>query len=89
MFFTILNEKQLPFEKTFFDFHSKKDLTAAAPELKTLLEKYEIANEKKAADRQPLCTLLIDEIENIWKPIAENDDWSLFNHKLATIRKLR
>ncbi|WP_207459957.1 protein adenylyltransferase SelO [Azospirillum sp. SYSU D00513] len=32
------------------------------------------------------CTLLIDEIERIWAPIAEKDDWSLFEAKLDTIR---
>ncbi|GJE41666.1 protein adenylyltransferase SelO [Methylobacterium soli] len=31
------------------------------------------------------CTLLIDEVEAIWAPIAQADDWSLFRAKLAAI----
>jgi uncharacterized protein YdiU (UPF0061 family) len=31
------------------------------------------------------CTLLIDEVEALWAPIAEHDDWSLFHAKLADI----
>eukprot|EP01037_Dinobryon_pediforme_P006368 gene6368-6435_t len=31
------------------------------------------------------CTMLIDEVEAIWAPIAEQDDWSVFNAKLANI----
>ena len=33
-------------------------------------------------------TLLIDEVEALWAPIAENDDWSKFNAKLADIAEL-
>ena len=36
--------------------------------------------------RQPL---LIDEIEAIWKPIAEKDDWTLFENKVQSLRLLR
>lgn len=35
------------------------------------------------------CTMLIDEVEAIWAPIAADDDWSLFNAKLADIGELR
>ena len=31
------------------------------------------------------CTLLIDEVEALWAPIADRDDWSLFQAKLAEI----
>lgn len=34
-------------------------------------------------------TLLIDEIEALWAPIAENDDWSLFSTKLEGIAQKR
>jgi uncharacterized protein YdiU (UPF0061 family) len=34
-------------------------------------------------------TMLIDEVEAIFAPIAENDDWSVFNAKLAQIARLR
>jgi hypothetical protein len=31
------------------------------------------------------CTMLIDEVEAIWAPIAEADDWSAFGAKLDAI----
>ena len=31
------------------------------------------------------CTMLIEEVERIWAPIAASDDWSLFYRKLAEI----
>lgn len=34
-------------------------------------------------------SLLIDEIEAIWAPIAETDDWSAFHAKMADIETLR
>jgi len=40
-------------------------------------------------DRAAPCTMLIDEVEAIWKPIAENDDWSAFHAKLAETEDMR
>jgi len=33
--------------------------------------------------------MLIDEVEAIWAPIAERDDWTLFNEKLTAIAEMR
>ena len=38
------------------------------------------------ADRP--CTLLIDEVEALWAPIAESDDWSMLDAKLAHIHQM-
>jgi uncharacterized protein YdiU (UPF0061 family) len=35
------------------------------------------------------CTMLIEEVEALWKPIAEADDWSLVDAKLADIANMR
>ncbi|MDX2275068.1 MAG: YdiU family protein [Hyphomonadaceae bacterium] len=35
------------------------------------------------------CSMLIDEVEAIWTSIAEQDDWSLFEQKLAEIAEMR
>ena len=35
------------------------------------------------------CTMLIDEVEALWAPIAADDDWSLFHAKLADIEAMR
>lgn len=34
------------------------------------------------------CTMLIDEVEAVWAPIAQEDDWSSFHAKLADIRAM-
>jgi len=34
------------------------------------------------------CSMLIDEVEAIWAPIAESDDWSVFEAKVAQIREM-
>ena len=40
-------------------------------------------------ERDGPCTMLIDEVEAIWKPIATADDWSAFDTKLRDIGGLR
>ena len=35
------------------------------------------------------CTMLIEEVEALWAPIAESDDWSAFHAKLAAIEAMR
>lgn len=94
--FTLLETHKLPFEQVFFDFHSKRNIQTykhQAPELMETLHEFRIADEKIRdhlyfRNTAPV-TLLIDEIESIWKPIAENDDWSLYENKLRDIRKMR
>lgn len=34
------------------------------------------------------CTMLIDEVEALWAPIAAEDDWSVFETKIAEIRSM-
>jgi hypothetical protein len=34
-------------------------------------------------------TMLIEEVEALWAPIAERDDWSLFEAKLSQIAEVR
>jgi hypothetical protein len=35
------------------------------------------------------CTMLIDEVEAIWSPIAEANDWSALERKLSEIADMR
>lgn len=35
------------------------------------------------------CTMLIEELENIWAAIAERDDWSVLEAKLSAIDEMR
>jgi uncharacterized protein YdiU (UPF0061 family) len=39
------------------------------------------------ADGAP-CTMLIDEVEALWAPIAERDDWAPLHAKIAAIRRM-
>jgi serine/tyrosine/threonine adenylyltransferase len=39
------------------------------------------------ADAAP-CTMLIDEVEALWAPIAERDDWAPLHAKVAAIRRM-
>ena len=39
------------------------------------------------ADDAP-CTMLIDEVEALWAPIAERDDWAPLHAKVAAIRRM-
>ncbi|MBA3446625.1 MAG: YdiU family protein [Pseudaminobacter sp.] len=39
-------------------------------------------------ERSTPCTMLIDEVEAIWDPIAQADDWSNFKTKIADIREM-
>ena len=39
--------------------------------------------------REKPCTMLIDEVEALWAPIADGDDWSAFHAKLADIALMR
>jgi uncharacterized protein YdiU (UPF0061 family) len=34
------------------------------------------------------CSMLIDEVEEIWAAIAERDDWTLFTAKIAAVRRM-
>ena len=34
------------------------------------------------------CTMLIDEVEAIWAPIAADDDWSVLHAKVAAVRRM-
>ncbi len=34
------------------------------------------------------CSMLIDEVEALWAPIAERDDWSLFQAKIAAVAEM-
>jgi hypothetical protein len=39
------------------------------------------------SDPEP-CSMHIEEVEAIWAPIADADDWSLFTGKVAAIRRM-
>ncbi|MER2536730.1 MAG: protein adenylyltransferase SelO [Rhizobiaceae bacterium] len=38
--------------------------------------------------REKPCTMLIEDVEALWEPIAEADDWSAFERKIVDIREM-
>lgn len=103
--FTFLEKTKAPFEQVFFDLHSFNEarlqnsplnkiyVSEDFTPLKEAFASFEIADFKLAQhdyfkNKLP-CTLLIDEIESLWSPIAEKDDWSIFNKKIEQIRSFR
>jgi len=100
-FFQMITETEVHFEQAFFDFYAKRALSNQVKSKyeKTggafiqNLDKFEVLDIEKAnhsyfKNDSPV-TLLIDEIENLWNPIADLDDWSSYNKKLQSIRSFR
>lgn len=102
--FTFLRESKAPFEQAMFDFHggparlerlpqSPAAGFYAGPEFEALREA--LAGRRPARkphayfERREPVTLRYDEIEALWKPIDEMDDWSGFHAKLGEIELVR
>lgn len=97
--------ERLRWEPLFFDWFCGDGVRALAgvrgdlyaedgfAEFRTLIATYEPDRPERLADpyfqRSEPEELLYDEIEALWAEIAERDDWSAFNAKLATIEKAR
>lgn len=95
--FKVLQKSQAPFEQFFFNLHSKKfkEDPHLSPEQVTQLQqelaKFQVDSPTLADHpyfRQSHAqTLLIGEIEDIWSDISTRDDWTMFNHKIQTLRQ--
>ncbi len=100
-----LAETRMPFERFFFDCRggnsSGERLTRSPaaefyqrPEFVPVREAFENhpvisgADSAYFAGDEP-CTLLIDEVEALWAPIASDDDWGPLRQKIATIGEAR
>lgn len=102
-FFTLLETKKVPFEQCFFDFFGgwQEQRLKSSPfwkeyensNLKSFFEKFQIADPDKITHpyfkRSTPETLLIDQIEALWQPIAEKDDWQPFQQKIEAFRSFR
>ena len=60
--------------------------------LRRAMESFEPVDAERLGEayfsRSAPCTMLIDEVEALWDPIAENDDWTLFEQQVAEIRDM-
>ena len=88
-----LAESQMPFEQAFF-LAFGGGLGAEFPEafapVQALLGERPCPGRPDHAYFQgrAACTILIEEVEAIWAPIAAADDWSAFHAKVAAIRRM-
>ncbi|MGZ5279936.1 MAG: protein adenylyltransferase SelO family protein [Pseudobdellovibrionaceae bacterium] len=67
--------------------------SALFTDLRQSLENFKVLDVDKKShpyfQRTQPCTLIIDELESLWSPIALQDDWSGFERKIAEIRSFR
>jgi serine/tyrosine/threonine adenylyltransferase len=93
LFFTALLESEAPFERAFFDWRGGRlrDYPHAAwAPVRAALAGYErAAPDHPYFDGDGPATLLIEEVEALWAPIAERGDWGAFHAKLAQIEQAR
>ncbi len=103
LFFAFAQETQAPFEQLFFDLFGNR--SRARSPIAALYEGPEFAalgavlNDYAAHDKARLdhayfarskpCTMLVEDVEALWAPIAENDDWSTFEAKLKETKQLK
>jgi uncharacterized protein YdiU (UPF0061 family) len=90
-----LRATDIPFEQFFFDCYATLpagDQGEAADTLRDLLAAHPVAPNANRSHAyfeagQP-CTLLIDDVEALWAPIAEADDWTPFQDRLRAIARM-
>ena len=95
-----LAESQAPFEQAFFDWHGGRETARLARSPVRYGDAFD-AVRAALGRHQPTsepghpyfngapCTLLIEEVEALWAPIAADDDWSSLEAKLAHIEQAR
>ncbi len=97
LFFKSLEDQSVFFEEAFYYLQPTLNQNTESEKIKKwknktevlqlqkLIEQGQVINTNLILPDQPV-TLLIDEIESIWSPIAEHDDWTLFNNKVQSIK---
>ncbi len=99
-----LHETQVSFDGFFFDWFGGDEARAltrpnlahyqspAFAPLAQQLKDYQPIDSARAShawfQRETPETLVIEQVENLWKPIAEHDDWSLFRQKINDLRQM-
>lgn len=71
------------------EFYSNPSFTVVRDALQDFLPRDGIDLGHPFFARSNACSMLIDEVEAIWKPIADSDDWSMFHTKLEAIDQMR
>ena len=90
---TALADTRIPFEQAFFDAFGG-ELGASFGEAFAPVRAALAGRPRPGRPDHPYfrraaaCTMLIDEVEAIWAPIAAGDDWSAFRSKIAAVREM-
>ncbi len=80
-----LAESRAPFEQVFHDLYGNPADGAPAPLGEALAGYVGAVRSHPYFTAGAPCTMLVDEVEALWEPIAAADDWSAFHSKLAAI----
>jgi serine/tyrosine/threonine adenylyltransferase len=93
----VLRDREESIDRFFFGWrggvrsHCKHHLRESEARLEKILKNRDLDEKSRAhdywSDEAP-CTMHIAEVEEIWARIAEDDDWSLFEAKIAAIRRM-
>nr|WP_167954311.1 YdiU family protein [Sphingomonas jejuensis] len=94
---TALFESQVPLDRFFFDWRGGRLRRAKQDYAHPAFTPLAAALEGRAtpdaldhpywSDAEP-CAMLIDEVEALWRPIAEQDDWAPLHAKVAAVRRM-
>jgi uncharacterized protein YdiU (UPF0061 family) len=91
---TALATSHMPIDRFFFEAFGgwlpEGDDWAAFESVRALLSDYRPRSDRSHpywSDAAP-CSMLIGEVEQIWAAIAERDDWTPFDAKVAAIRRM-
>jgi uncharacterized protein YdiU (UPF0061 family) len=94
---------EMPFERFFFDWFGGLRSGRAAPQgayytgeafdmLSAAMARHAPREDVDFSHayfrREAPCTMLYEDVEAIWAPIAERDDWTAFKEKIASIREM-
>ena len=91
---TALQARQVGIDRLFFDWRGGRDPGRESYEaepfrmLKEALKGRERPSEHPYWSDADPCSMHIEEVEAIWAPIAQEDDWSRFGAKIAAIRRM-
>ena len=91
---TALQSRTVEIDRLFFDWRGGRDPGGEAYAAEPFRALAARLTGRAAAPMHPYwsdpapCSLHINEVEAIWAPIAEHDDWSAFDAKIAAIRRM-
>ncbi|URD61144.1 YdiU family protein [Sphingomonas sp. KRR8] len=83
-----LGKQEIGIDRFFFDLRAGRRPAGTSDALIDLLQPRLTPQTHPYWQDDAPCSMLIDEVEAIWEPIAKADDWSEMNRKVAAIRRM-